>query len=135
MHHFLDIFYVSNGITNEIELLKQALSLARNNNAQLKVLLLCAELPNSSLDYKRKFKESLLKEMQDSIQFAKHPRKNIKVLVAIDPKEQEPGVSALSKCMLELSSSLSNNYNRDRHIISCWDYEPETFLRISYRVD
>ncbi|WP_321390231.1 universal stress protein [Emcibacter sp.] len=60
-----------------------------------------------------------------------HSREDIKVAVAIDPESSEPAAENLSKRMLELSRSLADSCNGKLHIISCWDYEFESFLRHS----
>lgn len=202
MHYYNNLLYVSYGTHDETEGLKQALSLARNNNAPLTVLVVSPEFPEEFPDYKKKYEESLLEQVEDSIKSTKavinlnegsvdisiasisdktpsvriiqyalqnghdlvikeaesrdgkggfkaldmdllrkcpvpvwlcrpisHSRQNIRVGVAIDPKNQEPEAEALSKRMLKLSRSLADSCSGELDIISCWDYEFEKYLR------
>jgi universal stress protein E len=55
-------------VTDETEALKQALSLARNNKAELKALIVCPEFPKEMLDYKGKYEASLVQQLETSIQ-------------------------------------------------------------------
>ncbi len=201
MRHFNNILYVGHGTSDETEGLKQALSLARNNQAPLKVLIVCPDFPTDMPDYKMKYEESLLEQANASIHSTKkaikiaeedvelsvelesdknpsiriiqhvlrnshdlvikeaepledggfkaidmsllrkcpcpvwlcraikQTRQQIHVAVAIDPASKEPAVQALSKRMLELSSSLADSCSGELSIISCWDYEFENYLR------
>lgn len=202
MHHYHHLLYVSHGIADETEGLKQALSLARNNEAPLKVLVVSPEFPEKFPDYKKKYEESLLAQVEASIQSTKaaikleegsvdismelvsdktpaikiiqhvlqhghdlvikeaeprdgkggfkaidmdllrkcpvsvwlcrpikHSRQHIQVAVAIDPESQEPAAENLSKRMLELSRSLADSCSGELHIVSCWDYVFEEYLR------
>lgn len=61
-------------------------------------------------------------------------RSEIKVAVAIDPENHEPEAEALSLRMLQLSRSLANSCSRELHIVSCWDYEFEGYLRHNHWV-
>ncbi len=180
-----------------------ALSLARNNDAPLGVLVVCPEFPDEFPDYRKKYEGSLLAQAESSIRFTKetikleegavdisialvsdktpstkiiqyvlqrghdllikeaepldgggsgfraidmdllrkclcavwlcrpiaHSRQHIQVAVAIDPESSEPAAEASSKRMLELSRSLADSCSGELHIISCWDYELESFLR------
>lgn len=54
---------------------------------------------------------------------------NLQVGVAIDPYSLERDGRKLSQRLLELSSSLSVQYNTTLQILSCWDCEIEHFLR------
>jgi len=63
-----NILFVSQGVADETEALKQALSIARNNNAQLKALIVCPELPKALLNYKDNYETSLVDRLQKSIQ-------------------------------------------------------------------
>lgn len=68
MRKFRNILYVGHATGDETEGLKQALSLARNNQSPLTVLIECPELPNSLGDYKKAFEESLTELVKKSIQ-------------------------------------------------------------------
>jgi nucleotide-binding universal stress UspA family protein len=206
MRHFHSILYVSHGLVSETEGLKQALSLARDNNAPLKVLVACPKFPEEFPEYQNKYRESLLAQVEASIRATqkeikleedavalsieleklesgksaaiktiqhvlqhghdlvikevepresggrgfksidmdllrkcpcavwlcrpiKHSRQQIQVAVAIDPESSEPAAENLSKRMLELSRSLADSCSGKLEIISCWDYEFESYLR------
>tara|TARA_R110000787_G_scaffold220068_1_gene328787 strand:- start:5986 stop:6927 length:942 start_codon:yes stop_codon:yes gene_type:complete len=58
-----------------------------------------------------------------------HSRHHIQVAVAIDPESTEQAAEDLSKRLLKLSRSLANSCSGELHIVSCWDYEFESFLR------
>jgi universal stress protein E len=203
MRHYHNPLYVSHGTADEAEGLKQALSLARNNNAPLNVLVVCPEFPDEFPDYRKKYEESLIAQVEASICLTKeaikleedsvkisielvsdkmpsikiiqyvlqhghdllikeaeprdggdsgfkaidmellrkcpcaiwlcrpiaHSRQHIQVAVAIDPESTEQAAENLSKHMLELSRSLADSCSGKLHIVSCWDYEFEAFLR------
>ncbi len=67
MRNFRNILFVSQGICDETESLKQALSIAHNSGAALRALILCPEFPSSIAEYKQKYEEVLLQQLQDSI--------------------------------------------------------------------
>lgn len=58
-----------------------------------------------------------------------HSREHIQVAVAIDPESAEQAADDLSKRMMELSRSLADSCSGELHVVSCWDYEFESFLR------
>ncbi|NPU92363.1 MAG: universal stress protein [Gammaproteobacteria bacterium] len=70
MRRFQNIVYVSDGVHDEIDGLKQALSLARNNNAHLKVLVIYPELPSTLTAYRANLEQALSQQVQASIQSA-----------------------------------------------------------------
>jgi len=76
MQNFHNILFVSHGIVDETEVLKQALSLASNNKAALKALIVCPEFPSTMADYKEKYQASLKAQLQQSIDAA---RKQVKL--------------------------------------------------------
>lgn len=202
MKHFQKILYVSHGTTDETGGLKQAISLARNNNAPLKVLVAGPEFSSDLPDHKMVFEQSLLEQATASVSSANEALKlegdtvqitvelasgrqpairiiqevlkndhdllvkeaethdrgrgfkaidmtllrkcpcpvwlsrpiirshgEIKVAVAIDPESQDPAAEALSLRMLELSRSMADSCSGELHIVSCWDYEFEEYLR------
>jgi len=55
----------------------------------------------------------------------------INVGVAIDPEEREPEGRDLSLRLLQLARSLADRCNGELHLISCWDYPFEDYLRNS----
>ncbi|MCH2037824.1 MAG: universal stress protein [Rickettsiales bacterium] len=71
MRHYHNILYVSHGTSDETEGLKQALSLARNNDAKLSVLVISPEFPKEFPEYLKKYEESLLEGVQASIKASK----------------------------------------------------------------
>lgn len=71
MHHYHKLLYISYGTVDETEGLKQALSLARNNKAPLKVLVICPEFPDNFPDYKKKYEKALLEQTELSIHSTK----------------------------------------------------------------
>jgi nucleotide-binding universal stress UspA family protein len=71
MRNFNNILYASTGIGDDIEGLKQALSLARNNNAALKFLLVYPELPPSQEAYRDKFREFMTEQVKIAVQAAR----------------------------------------------------------------
>jgi nucleotide-binding universal stress UspA family protein len=68
MHNFHNILYVGYANGDETEGLKQALSLARNNQAPLTVLIMYPKLPDSLGDYKKAFEDSLVELAKKSVQ-------------------------------------------------------------------
>lgn len=70
MRRFQNIVYVSDGVHAEIDGLKQALSLARNNNAPLKVLVIYPELPATLTAYRANLEQALSQQVMASIQSA-----------------------------------------------------------------
>tara|TARA_R110002096_G_scaffold199271_10_gene383103 strand:- start:974 stop:1912 length:939 start_codon:yes stop_codon:yes gene_type:complete len=70
MQHFHNLLYVSHGTTDETGGLKQALSLARNNGAPLKVLVACPEFPRDLPEHKVKFEQSLVDQATSSVRSA-----------------------------------------------------------------
>lgn len=84
MKKFNNILFVSQGLTDETNGLKQALSIARNNNAELKILLTCPELPEEMGDYKDKYEESLVEGVKASVQLARNSIKLNDTDVSVD---------------------------------------------------
>ncbi|NOX27109.1 MAG: universal stress protein [Gammaproteobacteria bacterium] len=202
MHHYHNPLYICHGAEDETEGLKQALSLARNNEAPLKVLVVNPEFPQEFTDYQKKYTKFLLAQVETSIKSTKeaikleegtvdisieligdkhptikiiqyvlqhshdliikeaeasdskvgfkaidmsllrkcpipvwlcrpikHSHQYIQVAVAIDPISQEPAAHDLSIRMLKLSRSFADNCSGELHIVSCWDYEFEEYIR------
>lgn len=57
------------------------------------------------------------------------PSCQMKVAVAIDPNVTEDAHDKLSRTLLEVSRALSDTGDGELHVISCWDYEFENYLR------
>jgi nucleotide-binding universal stress UspA family protein len=68
MRHYHNLLYVSHGTADETEGLRQALSLARNNKAKLKVLIVAPAFPSDFPDYQKKYRDSLIEQSQASIE-------------------------------------------------------------------
>lgn len=66
----------------------------------------------------------------------KREKAQLKIAVAIDPKGEESIAEELSRALLKYSQTISNNFNGELQIISCWDDSLElelksnTFLKI-----
>lgn len=71
MQRFNNILFVSDGLTDETEALKQGLSLAGNNKAELHAVILCPDFPKEMADYKEKYESSLIEQLQASIRKAR----------------------------------------------------------------
>ncbi len=71
MQRFQNILFISHGIAVETEALKQALSLARNNKAALRALVVYPEFPAAMLEYKSRYEDSLKEGLQQAIQTAR----------------------------------------------------------------
>lgn len=57
------------------------------------------------------------------------PRQEMKVAVAIDPENEQQVGEDLALQMLQMSQSLSETCSGELHVVSCWDFEYEDFLR------
>jgi nucleotide-binding universal stress UspA family protein len=88
MQRFNNILFVSHGVTDETEALKQALSLARNNKAELKAVIVCPDFPKEMADYKGKYESSLIEQLQASIRKTREAVKvseaDVPVLIAVE---------------------------------------------------
>lgn len=202
MRHYHNLLYVSHGTADETEGLKQALSLARNNEAPLTVLVICPKFPDNIPDYRQKYEASLIEQTEASINATRealslsesqlsisiqlesddtpdiriiqqviqhgydlvikeaepanaaggfkaidmallrkcpaalwlsrpisHSRKQMNIAVAVDPENEDKPARDLSKRLLELSRSLADSCSGTLHIVSCWDYKAERYLR------
>ncbi len=57
------------------------------------------------------------------------PRQQRRVAVAIDPECSTSEQKALALRLLDLSMAIANSYDTQLHILSCWEYEYENYLR------
>lgn len=64
-----------------------------------------------------------------------HTNDNIRIAVAIDPQSETEIAHDLSLRLLQTSYSLTNVYSKKLHIISCWNYELEDYIRDSVWID
>lgn len=75
MRRYHSILYISHGTAEETEGLKQALSLANNNKASLRILVVCPEFPSEFPEYYKKYEESLIDQARSSINFTREALK------------------------------------------------------------
>jgi hypothetical protein len=68
MQKYQDILFVSTGMADETDALKQALSLARNNQANLTALIIHPKFPSHLADYEKKHEQALMDELRTTIQ-------------------------------------------------------------------
>lgn len=61
----------------------------------------------------------------------KHALQDIRIAVAVDPKDEEPAAQDLSLRLLVLSNSLNTFYQGKLSILSCWEFALEHYLRNS----
>lgn len=103
MHHFQNLLYVSHGTTDETEGLKQALSIARNNSASLKVLVISPKITKELADYKIKFEQSLLDQIQDSINSTKSVLKiqNDELDVSVELISDKAPATKIIQCAMQ----------------------------------
>lgn len=71
MRNFHNILFVSEGLTDDVDALTQALSIARNNKAELRALIVCPEFPKELAKYREKYETSLARQLSASIQTAR----------------------------------------------------------------
>ena len=67
MQLFHNILFVSQGVTDDTDALKQALSIARTNKVELKALIVCPELPREMAGYRDKYETSLIQHLETTI--------------------------------------------------------------------
>lgn len=70
MNQFNNILYVSTGIDDETDSLKQALSIADNNKSVLTALMIYPALPGTLVEYRDKWEESLAGQFRQSVEAA-----------------------------------------------------------------
>ena len=200
MKRFHNILYVSHGVHDESDGLKQALSLARTNAAALRVLVVYPEFPKSHREYLSIYEDALaqriqqfIRDTQQTLQLPaeavpvdvrggralsagilqevqqhrhdliikqaearsdgeglmsvdmellrqcpvpvwlsrpiKRPHEEIRVAVAIDAENDSLDERRMAVDLLQLSRSLADSCSGKLRVISCWDYEFESFLR------
>lgn len=71
MSTFKNILIVSDGLSDEAEAYRQAVSQARNSGADLKVLVVCPEFPSGLAAYQSKFEDLLIEDVRDKVQRAR----------------------------------------------------------------
>lgn len=105
MRNFRNILYASTGIGDDIEGLKQALSLARNNDASLKFLLVYPELPPSQEAYQERFREFMAEQVDTAVQAARAALNmdagDAPVRVEIESGNAPPAISVIRHVLRE----------------------------------
>lgn len=67
MNQFRSILFVTRGVADDTEALKQALSTARNSQASLRTLIISPALPDAMSDYRPKYEAMLKEQFQRSV--------------------------------------------------------------------
>ncbi|AGH98764.1 universal stress protein [Micavibrio aeruginosavorus] len=70
MNNFHNILFVTLGTDHKAEGLKQAISVARNNNAKLKILILVPEMPDAMPDYRKQLDDLILTHTRNLVETA-----------------------------------------------------------------
>ena len=83
MKRFHNILYVSNGVGDEGQSIKQALKLANDNNAKLSVLVACPPFPDHLNDYKTTYEQSITEQMEKTIDAARSSLKITEKAVSV----------------------------------------------------
>lgn len=78
MQNFHSILFVSEGLTDDLDALKQALSLARNTKADLRALIVCPEFPKELAKYREKYETALAQQLNALIQTARETTASVK---------------------------------------------------------
>ena len=110
MHQFRNILYTSTGIGDDIEGLKQALSLARANQAALKCLLAFPELPKSHQMYQEKYREFMVEQMETAIRETRVslglPEDEPKVAIELGEGSEPPAIRMIRHALREVHDLL-----------------------------
>ena len=110
MRHFRNILYASTGISADTEGLKQALSLARANQAALKCLLAFPELPQSHQMYQEKYREFMVEQLDSAVRQARTslglPADEPKVAIELDESGEPPAVRMIRHVLREVHDLL-----------------------------
>ncbi|GAA5525728.1 hypothetical protein Maes01_02300 [Microbulbifer aestuariivivens] len=64
-----------------------------------------------------------------------HPREEVRVVVAVDPEYKQPSAYDLGIRLLRLSRALADGCNGILHVVSCWDYDVDEYLRHNYPIN
>ncbi|MBM9538272.1 universal stress protein [Desulfobulbus alkaliphilus] len=84
MRNFHNILYASTGLGDDSEGLKQALSLARNNKAALKFLVVCPPLPADQEEYQGKYRTFMAEQVALALQKARLSLEMDEALVPVE---------------------------------------------------
>lgn len=202
MQKFHNILYVSHAVGDETAGLLQALAVARNNGAGVKVLVVCPAVPEEFQEFSRICEEALVARVREAVDLARSQLKlaegepelavevefgsrpaervihrvlregydlviknvegrtrrsgfmamdmellrkcpcpvwlcrqiadshrDIDVAVAVDPECDDASAYDLAIRLLRWSRALADTCSGELHIISCWDYDVDEYLR------
>lgn len=103
MQKYQNILFVSTGINDETEALKQALSIARNNQANLHVLIIHPKLPAKLKDYTNKYKQALVEELHATIHKVGEmiATDTSSMAIAVETDDGKPIVSIIKRVLKE----------------------------------
>lgn len=71
MSTFQKILFASQAVTDDVNALKEALVIARSNQAELTALIVCPEFPAKQAKYRERYEASLIQHLDESIQSAR----------------------------------------------------------------
>ncbi len=207
MHNFHNILYVSHATGDESAGLLQALAVARNNRAAVKVLVVCPAIPEEFEEFSQVCMEALAARVQEAVDSVREtlkleeggldlevvtdcgsrpaervihrvldedcdlviknvegrtqragfkamdmellrkcpcpvwlcrpierPHRDIDVAVAVDPECEEASAYDLAIRLLRWSRALADTCSGELHIISCWDYDVDEYLRHKFPI-
>jgi len=207
MQNFHNILYVSHATGDESAGLLQALAVARNNHAAVKVLVVCPAVPEEFEEFRQICMEALAARVQGAVDGVRaklnlaedelalaveadcgsrpaervirrvlaeeydlviknvegrtqragfkamdmellrkcpcpvwlcrpiaNSHRNIDVAVAVDPECEEAGAYDLAIRLLRWSRALADTCSGELHIISCWDYDVDEYLRHKFPI-
>lgn len=83
MRNFHNLLYATTGIGDDTEGLKQALSLAHNNRAAMKIVLIYPEIPKNLDSYRETFEASLLNQVELAMEAARAALKMTEAEVSV----------------------------------------------------
>ncbi|SEA29969.1 universal stress protein [Microbulbifer marinus] len=205
MPNFHNVLYVSHATGDDSSGLLQALAIARNNHAAVKVLVVCPAVPEEFADYSQLCMDALKERVLESLSAVREelqltedqldleveadcgsrpaervihrvldegydlviknvegrsqrkgfkamdmellrkcpcpvwlcrpitdPHKEIDVAVAVDPDCEEASAYDLAIRLLRWSRALADTCSGELHVISCWDYDVDEYLRHNF---
>ena len=92
MRNFHNILYASTGMGDDTEGLKQALSLTRNNQAAMKIVLVYPEFPKNLENYRQTFEASLSMQVESAVQTARAALKMNEAEVSVRVEVKSGGI-------------------------------------------
>ncbi len=198
MRKVQNILFVSHGMSDITQSLKQALHFAQDVGAQIKILIVSPTLPSNFSVQEETYRQSLIERMHKTLETSRevelaadvaieveysdmpansiirhvlrhgydmvmkaaqlrdegkgfkamdmdllrkcpapvwlclpaaHTHRELRVAVAIDPVSEQAVSRDLSIRMLQLARSIADRCSGDLHVVSCWDYKMEEYVR------